>query len=99
MPLTADSLLVRNKDVHSTPLDRDLIVLNVARDNYVGLDDIGRQIWDLLAEPREARQLCDEMTRQYRGEAEKIAADLMTFLNDLVVEGLLVVVPHGIGKS
>jgi Coenzyme PQQ synthesis protein D (PqqD) len=94
MPVTPDSILIRNNELMSTALDFDLVVLNPSKDNYVGLDDIGRHVWEMLAAPRTARQLCDGLALQYRGEPAQIDADTMTFLNDLVAEDLLRVVPQ-----
>jgi hypothetical protein len=90
MTLTADSILARNKGALSTPLDGDLIVLNPLRDSYVCLDNIGRYVWELLAEPRAVRELCDELAARYSGDRERIVADAMRFLNELMVEELVV---------
>jgi hypothetical protein len=52
-------------------LDRDLILLNPDRYNYMGLDEIGTDVWNL---PAEVRQLCDEMSRQYRATGDRLRA-------------------------
>jgi hypothetical protein len=93
MPLTADSILARNRGALSAPLDGDLILLNPLCDNYVCLDDIGRHLWELLAEPRTVRELCGELAARYGGDRERIETDTMRFLNDLIAEGLVVESP------
>lgn len=73
----------------STPLDREVVILNPARDNYVGLDEVGRRVWELLEAPNHVRDLCVRMTKEFRGDPEQIAAEILAFLNELAAEGLL----------
>lgn len=73
----------------SGPLDRDVVILNPARDNYVGLDEAGRRIWDLLAVPNEVRDLCRQVANEFDGDPGQIAADILAFLNELATEGLV----------
>jgi hypothetical protein len=89
MPLTFDSIVVRTGGLMSTPLDRDVVILNPARDNYVGLDEVGRRVWDLLAVPNDVRDLCLQVTREFHGDPRQIAADTLAFLNELAAEGLV----------
>jgi len=75
----------------STPLDREVVILNPARDNYVGLDEVGKRVWELLAEPTEVRDLCRRVTGEFHGDPERIAAEVVDFLNELAAEGLLAI--------
>jgi hypothetical protein len=89
MPLTPISVVHRTGGLMSTPLGQDIVILNPATDNYVGLDEIGRRVWDLLATPGEVKDLCLQVTREYQGDAQEITADLMIFLNELASDGLI----------
>ena len=79
----------------SSPLDRDIVILNPGRDNYVGLDEIGRRIWDLLAVPREVRSLSLQLAQEFQEDPTRIAADILTFLDELATEGLVDVAAAG----
>jgi hypothetical protein len=89
MAITLSSVVVRTAGLMSTVLDRDVIILNPARDNYVGLDEIGRRVWDLLAVPRDVKELCRQVTMEFEGDSRQIAADVLAFLNDLAADGLV----------
>jgi hypothetical protein len=87
-----DSVVVRDDAVPTTPVDGDLVVLNMATNNYVGLDDIGRHIWTMIEHPRRVEDLCHALAAQYCGAPEAITSDVIAFLEELVGEKLVRVV-------
>lgn len=89
MPLTLDSIVRRTEGLMSAELGREIVILNPATDNYIGLDQIGSRVWDLLAAPGSVEDLCLRVTRNYRGNPREITADLIAFLNELDKECLL----------
>jgi hypothetical protein len=89
MPLTPESVVKRNAALLSTRVDSDIFILNPARDSYVGLDEIGRRVWDLLERPTTVDQLCHQVAQEYQGDPVQIPVDLVAFLNELNGEGLL----------
>ena len=48
MPIGLNSRIMRNKNQMSAPVDNEIVILNMDRNNYIGLDEIGRFIWDLI---------------------------------------------------
>lgn len=86
------SRLVRAEDALSAPVDDELVLLAPALEEYVGLDAIGRRIWDLLEEPRTVEELCGLLATEYEATAEQIAADVAPFLDELSEGGLVRVV-------
>jgi len=89
MPLDFDSIVIRTAGLMSTPVDREIIIMNPARDNYIGLDEIGRRVWDLIEAPGKVEDLCQRMTQEYWGDPRQITTDLLVFLNALAAEGLI----------
>lgn len=85
----AHTIVVRKGGLPSTPVDADLVILNLATNNYVGLDDIGRSIWELLEKPLRVAELCQLMTEKYTGTREEIERDVVLFLRELSGEGLV----------
>jgi hypothetical protein len=88
-PLTSDSVVSRAADLMSTRVGKEIFVLNPARDNYIGLDDIGGRIWDLIQAPMRVNDLCLQIIQEYQGDRQQIPAELLDFLNELNGEGLL----------
>jgi hypothetical protein len=89
MSLTSDSAVKRTGGLMSTRVGDEIYVLNPVRDQYTGLDDIGRRIWDLLEAATRIDSLRDRMVQEYEGDPQQIATEVMEFLNDLHTEGLL----------
>jgi len=87
-----DTIIIRNNDVPVRPVDRDLVVLNLATNSYVGFDDIGRQIWVMIAGPCRIGDLCRDLAARYRGSPDAIARDVFAFLDELREEELVHVV-------
>ena len=60
MIIGLSSVVVRRDGLMTAPVDDEIVILNIESDNYVGLDSIGRAVWELIAEPREVIELCLE---------------------------------------
>ena len=89
MALTLDSVVIRRDGLMSTQLDQDVVILNPARDNYFGMDEVGRRIWELLAVPRRISDLCRVIAQEFRGDIGQITADVLSFLRELIAEDLV----------
>lgn len=84
-----NSRIVRTEGMMSAPVDDDMVILNIPKNNYVSLDQIGRRIWDLLESPLTVAELCATLSGEFEGSSEQIAADVLAFLNELNSEGLV----------
>lgn len=89
MSLTSAAVVKRSAGLMSASIDDEIVILNPSRDNYIGLDEIGRRVWELLSEPILLGDLSHQVVREYHGNPQQISADLMAFLQELHSEGLL----------
>jgi hypothetical protein len=89
MPLEISTLVARFPDLMSTPVDKEIVILSLASNHYVGLDQIGRRVWELLEEPKRVEELCRQLTREFDATEEQIAGDVLPFLRQLESEGLV----------
>jgi hypothetical protein len=85
-------MVVRVSDLQSTPVDGDLVILNLAMSSYIGLDNIGHRIWQMLETPIKIDELIRRLTTEYAGGPQEIARDLIDFLNELYSQNLIAVV-------
>ena len=86
MIIESRSLVVRTAGLLTAPVDDEIVILNPARDNYVGLNAIGRVVWDLIEEPREVAELCRSLSGEFGATPDQIAADLLPFLAEMAEE-------------
>jgi hypothetical protein len=89
MVIELSSQIVRIENQMSASVDKEIVILNMPRNNYIGLDEIGRFIWDLLAEPCRVDELCNRLSLEFEDAPHEIAADVLPFLEELKEEGLI----------
>jgi len=92
MPIELSSRIVRAENLMSAPVDNEIVILNMAGNNYIGLDEIGLHIWDLFEEPCRVDELCDRLSREFEATPGEITADVLRFLEELHHEGLIRIV-------
>ena len=79
----------RNKDLITSNLDEDLVMLSVQTGKYYGINSVGRRIWELLEQPQSRSQLCDRLLKEYDVSREQCEQEVSDFLNELEAQGLL----------
>ncbi|MBF0547401.1 MAG: PqqD family protein [Candidatus Riflebacteria bacterium] len=83
--------VVRKENMISSPVGNELVILNLGKDNYIGLDEIGRWIWDFLSEPCLVNELCNRLSKEFDATVDEITADVLPFLEELRQEELICV--------
>ena len=91
--IALESVVCRDNDLLSQPVDSDLVMANLHTGHYYGLAQTGKRIWDLLAQPVAVSTLCSTLCREYEVDPATCQADVLGFLNDLADEQLV----HTIG--
>ncbi|MBI5302703.1 MAG: PqqD family protein [Chloroflexi bacterium] len=94
MTIELNTRVVRAEGLVSRAVDQDIVILNLASDNYIALDQIGKRIWELLETPRRVDELCRQLSQEFAGTPEQIANDVLHFLAELESEQMV----HGLDK-
>jgi hypothetical protein len=92
MSVELSSQIVRTENLRFAALDDEIVILNMPKNNYIGLDEIGRFIWELVAEPCCVDELCNRLSQEFEATPEQIAADVLPFIEELISEGLIRIV-------
>jgi hypothetical protein len=87
--VTRDSLISRSADLMAADLEQDTVLMSLERGSYFALAETGRAIWQQLATPMRAADLCAALGALYEGPAERIEADTLAFLTRLAHLGLI----------
>jgi hypothetical protein len=82
------TVIVRAAGLLTAPVDDEIVILNPGKDNYVGLNAIGRVVWDLIEQPCEVAELCRSLSRDFDAAPDQIVTDLLPFLAELAEEGI-----------
>ncbi|HEX4408156.1 MAG TPA: PqqD family peptide modification chaperone [Xanthobacteraceae bacterium] len=87
--VSLETVVARVGDLPVAPVDGELVILNAAQASYVGLDDIGRRIWETLEKPIRVDELLRRIAQDYAGDRETMTLDLLDFLNELYAQNLI----------
>ena len=81
------------KEVLASELGSEYVILNLADGIYYGLDEVGGEIWKLLATPVTVADICRVITASFDVEAGKCREDVVKLLDSLTSRGLIEVRP------
>lgn len=70
-------------------LGEETVILNLASGAYYGLNPVATRMWSLLADHGDVEKAVDQLTREYDVGRNRLEADLHTFLDQLLVRGLM----------
>jgi len=83
MAVTLNDRVGRLEGFLKASVGDNLVLLDMDKGVYVGLDAIGARIWDRIETPAVVADVCDELTGEYAAEPDVIQADVLKFLNQL----------------
>lgn len=87
-PVTLDQRASRSDEVLSQEVGGETVLLDLASEQYFGLDPIGTRIWELLADAPPLEQVHATLCAEFEAEPERIRADLLALMQQLRDAGL-----------
>lgn len=89
MAIAFDSVVVQSAEPIVTTVDDEVVMLSVRAGAYFGLNGVGGEIWNMIAQPRRVDDLCDSLSRDYDVSLETLTRDVIEFLEGLQERGLI----------
>jgi len=80
------------EQVFSQEVDDEMVLLDMASENYFGLDETGRAIWQELSKSGSLQATYDALLNVYDVEPEQLENDIIVFVQKLLDAGLVEVV-------
>jgi len=74
-----------------TTLGSEAVILELQASKYFGMNDVGTAIWNFLQQPREVSDVIEHIANNYEVSAEQAEVEILSFLQNLVDKGLVVV--------
>ena len=65
------------------------VLLDLGSESYLGLDEVGTRIWQLIDDGETMRSVVATMLDEYDTNEDTLVGDLDKFLNDLQAQGLI----------
>ena len=97
MPLELSTIIARTANLMVAPVDEELVLLSLERNQYLALNVIGRRIWDLLETPQCITAVCEQLHTEFDATFEQITADVVPFIHEMLRDGLIYVVDGSSG--
>jgi hypothetical protein len=92
MTIGLDSVIVRDSEPIATTLDDQVVMLSVRANAYVGLNDVGTEIWHMIEQPRRVADICRRLAETYDESGDTVAREVLEFLEGLLERGLVKIV-------
>jgi hypothetical protein len=81
------TIIARKGDWLAAKIGDELVMMSVAKGNYIGLSDVGARIWELMETPLEMDALCARLEAEYAVTPATCRAEVEAFLAELVEHG------------
>lgn len=78
-----------SSEVLAQEVSGEMVLLDLASENYFGLDPIGARIWQLLQEKDDLASLHETMLAEFDVESDQLEADLIELIGKLEEAGLV----------
>jgi len=90
MSKIAEKKFSRNPDIIDSEIDDEIVMMDVERGNYFGLNVVGSSIWQSLEELQTVESLVDIIIEEYDVSREKCKKDITPFIEQMLKSKLLV---------
>ena len=67
----------------------EIVLLNIASQEYFGLDNVGSDVWQLLMEHRDVAAVAKRLAALYSVDEQTVRSDIEPMISDLVAAKLL----------
>jgi hypothetical protein len=85
-----NTVVVAREDLISSDLsDQELVMMDIDKGFYYGLEDVAKAIWDQLAKPIAVKDICTNIVAEFDTTAETAEKDTIEFLTELLKENLI----------
>ena len=78
-----------SEDVLSQEVAGEAVLLDLASENYFGLDEVGTRVWQMLKTGKGPEVIVESLLADYEVSREKLEADVADLLDQLEGAGLI----------
>jgi hypothetical protein len=75
--------------VMARTLGSDVVILDLSKGSYFGLDGVGARVWQLWTEKKTLGEICDVLVNEYDVARDVLEQDLDELASELQAQGLI----------
>ncbi len=87
-------IIQRSSDILASEVEGEIVMMSIEQGKYFGLDVVGGDIWKMIEAPQSIQEICNELKQEYKVEAEVMEKDVLLFVQDLIENGIVEIVPE-----
>lgn len=81
----------QSRDWISSDLGDELMMMNIDRGVYIGLNPMGAEIWRLIETPRASDAICAALVDRFEVDPATCRAEVDAFIDKMAARGLVMV--------
>ena len=93
--ITSLSTVQRNKEMVTSNIDGEIVMMSVESGEYYGLDEIGSRIWEIIENKIKVDELITRLLDEFEVDKTICENDTLDFLNELLSKNLISLVSNG----
>jgi hypothetical protein len=88
--ITTETIISRRKDgLLVSELGNEMVMMDIESGNYIGLNETGRVIWELIDQPLKVNDLIMQLLNRYEIGYEECSRDTLDYLNKMDEQKIL----------
>ena len=89
MSIGVDGRVRIGRDVHVREFDGELVILDLEKGDYFGVNEIGARLWHGLESGKSCCEIARELVTSYETEPGRLLADLVALTDEFIAKGLV----------
>ncbi|WEJ99717.1 MAG: PqqD family protein [Candidatus Sphingomonas phytovorans] len=82
-------MIERNGDWLSARVGDEIMMMSPEHGKYIGMNEVGARIWELIETPRDAATLCAELQREFDVSPVDCETEVNIFLAEMEKHGAI----------
>jgi hypothetical protein len=88
--ITLQSVVSRRKEgLLVSELGKEVVMMDIDNGNYIGLNETGKAIWDMIEEPVKVEHLVEKLLQQYDINKDQCSSETLEYLNQMQEQKIL----------
>ena len=88
--INSETIVSRRKDgLLVSELGNEMVMMDIESGNYIGLNETGKVIWELIEQPVKVDDLIKQLTTKYEVNYEECSKDTLEYLSKMEEQKIL----------
>lgn len=79
----------KNQNIIDGELDQNQVMLDLEKGKYLGLNPVGKRIWDLLDQPQTFDEITNTLLKEYQVDKDTCVNELNSFIDKALKYGII----------